>query len=134
MPLLMILAVALIAIVAIMVVSRANELFYISIREGRCMIVRGNVPPSIWSEVREVVRISGVRRGSIRAVKDGGQPRLLFEGLDERVAQRLRNSVGNRGFGRMRASASAQSGCSSSRNLGQLLGVAWLAWLLTRHD
>ncbi len=134
MQLLMLLAAVLVGAVIMMVIARANELFYVSIRDGRCIVVRGHVPPSLLRELREVVRLSGVRRGKVRAVKDGGQPRLFVEGLDDRVAQRLRNSFGARGFGRMTASGSAAASGSSSRNLGQLLGLAWLAWWLTPRD
>lgn len=134
MQLLMLLAGALVAIIVMVVIARAHELFYVSIREGRCIVVRGSVPPSLYSELREVVRISRVRRGRVRAVKDGGRPRLLVEGLDERVAQRLRNSFGARGFGRATASGAQAAASSRSQNLGQLLGIAWLAWWLAPRD
>lgn len=131
MDLLLIVVVLAIAVVIVIAVSRASELFYVSIRDGRCLLVRGHIPPSLLSEMRAVVRMSGVRRGAVRAVKSGGAPRLVVSGLDDSVAQRLRNAFGARGFARATASGSSAAAASSGgRNLGQLLGLAWLAWLL----
>jgi hypothetical protein len=133
MGLLYILAIALIVVVVLVAISRANEIFYVSVRDGRCLVVRGSVPPSLWRELREVVRLAKVRRGAVRAVKDGGRPRLVVDGIDEGTAQRLRNAFGAQGFGHLKASAPTAGGDCGSRNLGQLLGLAWLAWLLTRR-
>ncbi|HJL16347.1 MAG TPA: DUF3634 family protein [Sandaracinaceae bacterium LLY-WYZ-13_1] len=132
MPLVLLVVVLLLVALAIVAVSRANEIFCVSIRDGRCLVIRGRVPPSLWRELREVVRIAGVRRGTVRAVKRGGQPALECEGLDDGTAQRLRNAFGAQGFGHLKASA-PPAGVGGSRNLGQLLGIAWLAWLLTRR-
>jgi hypothetical protein len=133
MPLLLIILVVVIAAIAVVAISRANELFFVSVRDGRCLVVRGSVPPSVWSELRLVVRMSGARRGSIRAFKEGGSPRVVVQGLGEGTAQRLRNAFGARGFHRATASGAAAAAGGGGQNLGQLLGVAWLAWLLTRR-
>lgn len=133
MPIVFILVVAAIVGVGALVLSRANEIFYVSIRGGRCLLVRGRIPPSLWRELREVVRIARVRHGAVRAVKSGWRPRLVCDGLDEGTAQRLRNAFGAQGFGHLKASAPAGAGGGGHRNLGQLLGFAWLAWLLTRR-
>lgn len=132
MDLLLIAAVLFVALVIALAISRANEMFYVSIRDGRCLIVRGHVPPSLYSELCAVVRISGAKRGTVRAVKEGGQPRLVTSGLDAGTTQRLRNAFGARGFGKGGSVAPASS--TGTRNLGQLLGLAWLAWFLSRRD
>ena len=127
MPLLLILLVAAIAVVVLVVLSRANEIFCVSIRGGRCIVVRGHVSPALWRELTAVVRMARVQRGTVRGVKDGGRARIVTEGIDEGTTQRLRNALGSTGFAN--AKASAPSNKSGSRNLGQILGVAWLAWL-----
>lgn len=119
---------AVVAVVAI-VLSRANELFCVSVRSGRCLIVRGHVPPSLWRELRDVMKRARAT-GTVRAVKSGGTPRLVFSGIDPSTQQRVRNAFGAMGFGHLKASAPAPSSSGGSRNLGQLLGFAWLAWLL----
>lgn len=133
MPILLILVVAAVAVVIALVLARANEIFYVSIRDGRCLLMRGHVSPSLWRELREVVRIARVRHGKVRAVKSGGRPRLVCDGLDDGTAQRLRNAFGAQGFGHLKASAPIGGAGGGHRNLGQLLGFAWLAWLLTRR-
>lgn len=127
----LILVAVVVGVIAVLVISRANELFFVSVRDGRCLLVRGSVPPSVWSELQAVVRTSGARHGSIRAVKEGGSARIVATGLGEGVEQRLRNAVGARGFHRARASGATAA--SGGRNLGQLLGVAWLAWMLSNR-
>lgn len=121
-----------IAVLALVVFSRMNEVFCVSIRNGRCMIVRGRVPPSVWRELREVVGRAKIARGTVRVVKDGGRPRLVTSGLDESTAQRLRNAFAAQGYGKTStAAASCTSSSTGTRNWGQLLGIAWLAWLLS---
>ena len=58
---------------AYVIITRANELFCVSIRDGVCLVIRGNVPPRIWRELVTTARVNGIRRGTIRAVKQGGQ-------------------------------------------------------------
>jgi hypothetical protein len=117
-----------VVIAAIVFLARMNEVFCVSIREGRCIVVRGSVSPALWSELQTVVRMNRVQRGTVRAVKDGGRLRLVVDGIDEGTAQRLRNAFGTRGFSQART---GEGSASQSKNLGQLLGIAWLAWLLS---
>lgn len=135
MPVLWILVGGVIAALVLVALSRANEIFCVSIRNGRCMVVRGAVPPSVLREIAEIARRAKIRRGTVKAVKEGGRPRLVTSGVDAAVTQRLRNAVGAQGFGQLKASqVVAASGARVSRNLGQWLGVAWLAWLLGGRD
>lgn len=129
-------AVAAVVALVLVALSRANEIFCVSVRDGRCMVVRGAVPPSVLREIREVARRAGIRSGTIRAVKEGGRPRLVTRGVDPGSTQRLRNAVGAQGFGHLKASQrqAASSGRGSGRNLGQWLGIAWLAWLFAGRD
>ena len=129
--LLMIGALCLVGGFVYLMVTRANELFCVSIRDGQALVVRGHVPPKLWRELLTTVRMARVTRGTIRAVKSGGQARLVTSGIDAGVEQRLRNSMGSAGLNAMKLGSSESR--PASRNLGQVLGIAWLAWMLTRR-
>jgi hypothetical protein len=125
-----------VAVLALVIYSRMNEVFCVSIRNGRCLVVRGHVPPSVWRELREVVGRAKIARGTVRVVREGGRPRLVTSGLDEGTTQRLRNAFGAQGYGKAAHGAnvpcaSAATATGARRNWGQLLGIAWLAWLLS---
>ncbi len=111
----------------LVVVPRMNELFLISVRDGRLLVVRGRVPVRVRQDLADVVRRAGVQRGSIRAVRESGHARLTTRGIDEGTTQRLRNAFGTHPVQRLQAAPLVKG-----RNFGQLLGVAWLAWLLVR--
>ncbi|RZO66073.1 MAG: DUF3634 family protein [Sandaracinaceae bacterium] len=140
MPVIWILVGGLVAALVLVALSRANEIFCVSIRNGRSLVVRGHVPPSVMREIAEIARRAKLQRATVKAVKQGGRPRLVTSGVDEGTTQRLRNAVGAQGFGHLKASqqvAGAGSGVGRSgvgRNLGHWLGIAWLAWLLGGRD
>lgn len=106
--------------------ERAGELFCVSMRDGRLLVVRGAVPPSLLHDLGDVLKRAGVRSATVRAVRSSGHARLVARGVDDRVLQRLRNTLGVHPIHKLRAAP-----LPSSRNLGQLLGIVWLAWLLT---
>ena len=120
----------LVAIVAIsigyFIFERSRELFFVSVREGRLLVVRGDCPDALLHDFADAVRRAGVRRASIRALKEEHGSRLAVRGVDDRLAQRLRNIFGSHPS-HLRRSRSLTRG---DRNLGQWLGIAWLAWLL----
>jgi len=124
------------AVIAIVVVvgawwlSRASELFYISVRDGKALVVRGRVPVSMLQEFKEAVADPKVKRGSIRAFKteQGGQ--LACSGdIGDGREQRMRNT-----FMLYPASQLRQAPAIKQPTLGQLAGVAWLAWMLDRSN
>ncbi len=104
---------------------RANEIFFVSVRQGRCLVVRGRIPGVVLEGLADVVARSRVARGSIRAVRGDAHARLVVRGMDQGTTQRLRNVFGTHPVQRLRS-----AGPAADRNLGQLLGFAWLAWLL----
>jgi len=110
-------------------VSRANELFCVSVRDGKCLVIRGNVPPNLLHGFADVMKRSKVERATIRGVRQGGRARLVATGVDEGVAQRLRNTFGASSWSKARFGTKSAS--TTKRNLGQLLGIAWLAWFLS---
>lgn len=78
-------------VIALWFAMRQNEIFRVEIRGGRATVVRGKVAPSFLGDLRDVVR--HVDRGSVHAVKRGGEPNLVVSSsIDERTAQRLRNA------------------------------------------
>lgn len=107
------------------VLDRMGEIFCISVRDGRCLVVRGRIGGNLLEGIADVVQRAGVKRGTVRAVKGEHHARLVFRGIDEGTGQRLRNVFGHHPVQKLR-----QAPVATKRNLGQLLGVAWLAWLL----
>ena len=106
--------------------TRTRELFALSVRDGRVLVLRGRAPAGFVGQARDIVR--GVRSATIRAVKHEHGARLSFSGaLDEAREQRLRNV-----FALYPASKLRQAPAIARPTLGQVLGVAWLAWLLDR--
>lgn len=89
--------------------GRATELFYVSVRDGKMLVVRGRVPVSLLQDFAEAVK--DIRRGSIKAWRAGDGGQLACSGdIDLRQVPAVREPT-----------------------LGQVLGVVWLAWLLDRR-
>ena len=105
--------------------GRLNEIFFVSVRRGRCLVVRGRIPGALLEGLSDVAQRSRIERGTIKAVRGDGHARLVMRGIDEGTSQRLRNVFGTHPVQKLRAAPVA-----AGRNLGQILGVAWLAWLL----
>ena len=105
--------------------SRANELFYVSVRDGRVLVVRGAVPQALLNDFKAAVQKPLVKRGSIKCVKTqaGGQ---IYAGgdIDDFTLQRLRNIFRIYPVSNLRAAE-----VNGKRTLGQILGIAWLAWI-----
>ncbi len=102
------LEVLVIAVIGLMVavffrsLSQANEVFHIRVRNGRCRVRRGRVPPALLGDLEDVVARAGVRRATLRGVREGGRTRLMADGVPPSVAQRLRNVFGSGGFSQLR--------------------------------
>lgn len=108
--------------------TRTGELFCLSVRRGKVLLVRGRVPGGFLSEARAIVRRASVTNGTIRALKTERGGRLVISGaIDERTEQQLRNL-----FALYPASQLRKSPAIARPTFGQLLGIAWLAWLLDR--
>jgi hypothetical protein len=120
---------AVLAVIAVWWLTRTGELFCISVRDGKVLVVRGRVPVSMLQEFREAVANPVVRRGTIRAFKTETGGRLVCSGdIDEGREQRMRNT-----FMLYPASQLRHAPAIQQPTLGQLSGVAWLAWLFDRH-
>jgi hypothetical protein len=109
--------------------GRATELFYVSVRDGKVLVVRGRVPVSLLQDFSEAVNEPVVRRGAIKAWRAGDGGQLSCSGdIDEGREQRMRNA-----FMLYPASKLRQAPAVKEPTFGQILGVAWLAWLLDRR-
>lgn len=117
------LVLAAIVVLAIVVFTRMNEIFCISIKNGRALVVRGRVPPGFYNDVSRIA--VGIDDATIWARKSDGHARLTATGLDERTLQRLRNAFSTYPMSRLTAAPAVDR-----PTIGQILGVAWLAWLL----
>jgi hypothetical protein len=107
---------------------RSRELFYLSVRRGKLLVVRGRVPGGFLHEASETVRRPMVARASIRGHKGEHGAQLSFSGdLDEGRRQRLRNVFALYPASQLRAADPIKR-----PTLGQILGIAWLAWFLDR--
>jgi hypothetical protein len=126
----MVIALGLALAVGLLFLSRANEIFAVSVRNGRALVLRGRVPPGVFRDIADVVSRARVDRATIRAVAGGQHARLVVSGTDDGVAQRLRNVFGIHPVQKLRAAPALVA----PRNLGQWLGVAWLAWLFVGRD
>ena len=80
-------------VAAFLYFARSNELFAISVQDGKQSVTRGYVPPALLGDFADVLR--GVKHAKIRALKSNGRASLEYRGdIDEHVAQRLRNVLG----------------------------------------
>jgi hypothetical protein len=72
-------------------VTRQLEAFRIEVEDGKPRVARGKPPPGFVDDVRTIAK--HVEAGVIRAVKEGGEPRLVASSsIDDATLQRLRNA------------------------------------------
>jgi hypothetical protein len=115
-------------VVGVWWLTRISELFYVSVRNGKVLVVRGRVPVSMLQEFKEAVANPRVKRGSIRAFKTESGGQLSCGGdIDEGREQRMRNT-----FMLYPASQLRHAPAIAQPTLGQLSGIAWLAWIFER--
>ena len=123
-------ALAVVVVVGVWWLTRLSELFYISVRDGKALVVRGRVPVSLLQEFKEAVAHPQVKRGSIRAFKTESGGQLTCGGdIGDGREQRMRNT-----FMLYPASQLRQAPAIQQPTLGQLSGVAWLAWMFDRSN
>jgi hypothetical protein len=93
MSLLVALAFLLLSIPLVLAIVRANELFFLRIRDGKVAVRRGRIPQRLVDDIADTVR--GVERATLRGVVEDRRPRLYAEGeLTAEQKQRLRNLIG----------------------------------------
>jgi hypothetical protein len=108
--------------------SLHEDLFCLSVRGGRVLVVRGRVPPRFVADVRDILGRARARDVTIRARPTAHSGRLEFAGaLDEGTQQRLRNVFGLIPAVQLRSAPPIQN-----PTVGQRLGIEWLAWWFAR--
>lgn len=76
-------------------IQRGTELFVVQITGGRCHLLRGRLPPALWSELVDVIERGKVSQGKVVCFLSGGSPAVRYQGRNaEVVTQQLRNVVG----------------------------------------
>ena len=121
--------VAVCAVIALWWFTRVGELFCVSVRQGKVLVVRGRVPAGLLQEIASMVNRPVVRRATIRGLKTEHGGRVVFSGdIDDARRQRIRNV-----FGLYPAAKLRQAPAIGRPTLGQLMGIAWLAWLFDRR-
>ncbi len=114
------------AVVGYIWFMRSRELFRISVRDGKQLLVRGRAPGGLMTAFSDVVSNPPVVRGTIIAYRTPGGASIDVSGdIDEWREQRLRNI-----FNLYPASQLRAAPIGDNRTFGQVLGIAWLAWLL----
>lgn len=114
---------------AVVWAQRQRELFCISIRDGRLLVVRGRVPPLLLGDFRDAVSSPRVRRGTLCAVREENGARLVVSGaIDEYREQRLRNIFRLYPMSNLRAAPALER-----PSIGQVVGLSWLAWMFANR-
>ncbi len=120
------LAVAGVLAIATFAIVRSSELFCVSVRDGRLLLVRGRIPSHLLAEFGEAVRDPAVRRGTIIGRRGEAGAELVVTGdVPDGRAQRMRNT-----FMLVPMAGLRSAPPPSRRTIGQVLGIAWLAWML----
>jgi len=108
---------------------RGRDICVLSARRGRLLVMRGGLPPSLLTALSEIVARANTRRATVRIAREGERGRLSARGLDPEALQRARNVLGTYSLPRLLAGHPRRR-----QNLGQRLGVAWLAWRLEARE
>ena len=74
---------------------RANELFYLRLRDGRLMMKRGRIPRGLFDDVEDILKRGGVENIDVRGVVEDRGARIYLFGVQPRggVKQQLRNAI-----------------------------------------
>jgi rhodanese-related sulfurtransferase len=107
---------------------RARELFLISVRDGRALVVRGHIPGSLLSDFKDALARAKVHRATLRALREDNGAQLAVRGVDEWTEQRLRNIFRVYPLSNLRSATDGER-----KTIWRVLGIAWLAWIFERH-
>jgi Protein of unknown function (DUF3634) len=115
-------------VVFLLSVRHAATLFVLSVRGKRTMLVVGKIPNPLWQDIEEVLLTFPGARGSVIAKRENGDRVYELRGtFSPACAQRLRNTLGLYSIDALRRAGQLKKG-----NLGQRLGITWLAWYLEK--
>jgi hypothetical protein len=119
--------VALVVLFAWIWAERSRELFCIDFRAGKMLLVRGRIPPTLAHDFLDALKRQDISRATLRAFRRPDGAELVVSGaVDDFQAQRLRNI-----FRLYPISNLTAAPVMKQRTVGQILGITWLAWLLS---
>jgi hypothetical protein len=108
--------------------ERKRELFFLSFRSGKLLVIRGRVPQALLNDFSDALRRQQITRATLKAMRRPTGAQLSVGGeIDDFQAQRLRNLFRVYPLSNLSAAPAA-----NDRTVGQVLGIAWLAWMLDR--
>jgi hypothetical protein len=111
-------------------VWRSAELFCLSWRGDRLVLVRGRLPPMLKGDLADALSHMKAPPCTVVARKEEGGAQLRAHGLDEFAEQRLRNIFRLYPISALRAARAPSRG-----RLWRLLGISWLVvWALGDRD
>ena len=114
-----------VALAVLYVAQRRTELFLLSVRGGRVLLVRGRCPGPLFHDLSDAITRQKIQRASVAAVRTPQGGRLSISGIDDFAAQRLRNIFQTYPISNFMLQESEQK-----RTWTQLLGIVWVSWLL----
>ena len=110
--------------------DRRAELFYVSVRAGRVLVVRGRVPTALLQDLAEIVMDPIVSSGTIRVFRGEHGAELSCSGdIADGSEQRMRNTLHVYPMSKLRHALPVPR-----PTFGQMVGIAWLAWMFDRRD
>jgi len=110
--------------------DRQTEQFYVSVRNGRLLVVRGRVPTSLLHDLADIVKEPVVQSGKIRVFRGPHGAELRCSGdIGEGPEQRMRNALMLYPISKLRHAMPVPR-----PTVGQMVGIAWLAWMFDRRD
>ena len=125
----MIFIIAFILLAGVILLSRANELFVLSFRNGEIRLVRGSVATGLRNDLADALRHMKVQRATIKVTKTPQGARLTASGIDEFGEQRLRNILQLFPAARLRSASKP-----TQNRLLRIFGFSALVWLLGSRD
>ena len=110
--------------------DRQTELFYVSIRAGRVLVVRGRVPTGLLQDLAEIAKDPVISSGRIRVFRgEHGAELSCSGGIADGPEQRIRNTLHLYPTSKLRHALPVPR-----PTFGQMIGIAWLAWMFDRRD
>lgn len=95
-PLLVMLGVLVLLLLPIIIgIARATTLFVLRAQNGKLTLVRGRLPQALFDDLEDVARRERLDGVEVRAIVEGGEPRLQVKGsVSPGAEQSLRNVLG----------------------------------------
>ena len=116
-----------VVITLLTVLFRANELFCVSFRRGKALVVRGNLPGPALAAFRDVLNHPVADNALVKGFATD-EVRLTVAGVGDEQTQRLRNAF--EPFSRDQSVRTHDT----RRTWWQHVGFVWLAWWMEGRD